>query len=66
MSPIHTGSCASPVGKGRGMALERAPGTERAYCLHDPDGKPIGCIEAPEGRPRLGWDAPTVYLRRLP
>jgi hypothetical protein len=36
----------------------------REYCLHDERGRPMGTIEAPAGRPVVGRDAPTVYLRR--
>jgi len=66
---VHTGAClavpralVAAAGRIRGMLME--PVREREYCLHDEDGHALGVIRAPHGRPRVGREAPTVYLRR--
>jgi hypothetical protein len=66
---IHTGACAA-IPRRLVAAAGRLPGVlkeqvrERDYCLHDEGGHPLGVIRAPAGRPTIGHDAPTVYLRR--
>jgi len=67
--PVHTGACiaiprALVSAAGRLGGLFREPPREREYCLHDEGGRPVGVIRAPAGRPKVGRDAPTVYLRR--
>jgi hypothetical protein len=67
--PVHTGAClaiprALVAAAGRISNMLRDSDTEREYCLHDERGRPVGTIRAPAGRPAVGRDAPTVYLRR--
>lgn len=66
---VHTGAClAIPRSlvtvAGRIAGILREPAREREYCLHDEYGRPLGIIPVPAGRPVVGRDAPTVYLRR--
>ena len=66
---VHTGACvavprAVRLAAGRIGRLFAEPPREREYCLHDEDGRPLGVIRAPAGRPGVGRDAPTVYLQR--
>ncbi len=35
----------------------------KAYRLYDPSGRPIGVVVAANQRPRIGLNAPTVYVR---
>lgn len=66
---VHTGAClAVPrtlvVAAARISEFFQDEAPVREYCLHDERGRPVGIIEAPAGRPEVGRDAPTVYLRR--
>jgi len=65
---VHTGACVA-VPRSIIELAERLAGRferplEREYCLHDASGRPVGVIRATAGRPAVGRDAPTVYLRR--
>jgi hypothetical protein len=68
---VHTGSCvavprALTKAAARFAGLLRADSTppEREYCLHDEEGHPLGVIRSPAGRPEVGHEAPSIYLRR--
>lgn len=67
---VHTGDClAVPRALSDALRclhgfLQEAPAAEREYCLHDPEGQPVGVIRAPDGRPEVGPNAPAVYLQR--
>lgn len=60
---LHTGACAA-ARRERRLARATEQARAREYCVHDPAGRPIGTIAAPEARPMLGAGAPTVLLRR--
>jgi hypothetical protein len=45
-------------------AHAQAAGALNDYCLFDEQGTPVGTIEAACTRPRLGKNAPTLYLQR--
>lgn len=61
--------CAPPIPRAgrrpRRAAREEGPERVRQYYLLDSAGRRLGIITAPTGRPTLGAEAPTVYLRRL-
>jgi hypothetical protein len=66
---VHTGACVAiprriVAAAARISALLKEQPREREYCLHDERGRPLGIIEGAAGRPAVGRDAPTVYLRR--
>jgi hypothetical protein len=67
---VHTGAClAVPRALSDALLslhgfLREAPPREKEYCLHDEGGHPLGVIRAPAGRPAVGPNAPSVYLRR--
>lgn len=64
---IHTGPCVVfprlKLFRGIRPPSEGAARVREFY-LVDGRGHRIGVISAPEGRPTLGWQEPTVYLRR--
>ncbi len=66
---IHTGACVAVpraialAAAGLGAMFPAMP-REREYCLHDEEGRPVGVIRAPEGRPKVGANEPSVLLRR--
>jgi hypothetical protein len=45
-------------------AQAQAPRVLNDYCLFDEQGTPVGTIAAAYTRPRLGKNAPTLYLGR--
>lgn len=66
---VHTGACvAIPRALAdvalRFGALFQDEAFPKEYCLHDQRGRPLGVIRGTSGRPRLGADAPTLYLQR--
>ena len=67
---VHTGArvavprALTDALRGLRLLLADPPPREREYCLHDEDGRPVGVIRSPAARPRVGRDAPAVYLRR--
>lgn len=67
---VHTGACVAlpralmEVVKGLRWLVQDPPPREREYCVHDEAGHPLGIVRSPAGRPRVGRDAPAVYLHR--
>jgi len=65
---VHTGACIavprSLIELAGRLAGKFDQPLTREYCLHDASGRPVGIIRAAAGRPAVGRDAPTVYLRR--
>jgi hypothetical protein len=54
----------APVPRITRRARSRAARALNDYCLVDEQGTPVGTIAAAYTRPRLGKNAPTLYLRR--